>query len=383
MTKQNLLEQLQIGNLHLKNRVVLAPLTRLRVDENHVPLDMVAEHYAQRGSVPGTLLISEATFPSVRAGGVDFMPGIYTEDQIKAWRKVTDAVHAKGSFIYCQLIAQGRNASPEVLARDGYHVISSGNLPDGPDGAVPEPLDETGIQTFITDFVQAAKNAVLFANFDGIEIHGANGYLIDQFTQDTCNNRTDRWGDSIENRARFGLAIAKQVSAAIGPERTAYRLSPWGTFQGMRMKDPRPQFKYLVDQLATLRLAYIHIVECRVSGSETATSYNPKDTNMFLIDAYGDAGAVILAGAFLPETANIAIGEAKRRGHDNVAIAFGRYFISNPDLPFRAAHDVALTPYDRSTFYTTMSPVGYVDYTFSEAFLLSKAAKSHNSEASD
>ena len=208
---------------------------------------------------------------------------------------------------------------------------------------------------------------------DGIEIHGANGYLIDQFTQDTCNSRADRWGGNIENRARFGLEVAKQVSAAIGSERTAYRLSPWSTFQGMRMKDPRPQFKYLVEQLAPLRLAYIHIVEPRVNGSVAVPNPDPDDSNDFLIDAYGDSGTVILAGGFTPETAETTIGEARKRGHGNIATAFGRYFISNPDLPFRAAHDVPLTPYDRNTFYVPKSPVHYVDYPFSDAFLQSNA----------
>ena len=206
-----------------------------------------------------------------------------------------------------------------------------------------------------------------------MEIHGANGYLIDQFTQDTCNNRADRWGGTVENRARFGLEIAKQIAATIGPERTAYRLSPWSTHQGMRMKDPRPQFKYLVEQLASLRLAYIHIVEPRVNASQTVTNPDPDDSNDFLIEAYADAGAVILAGGFTPGTADTTIGEARKHGYDNIAIAFGRYFISNPDLPFRAAHDVLLTPYDRSTFYVPKSPVHYVDYLFSDAFLVSSA----------
>ena len=161
MTKTNLIEPLRIGTLHLKNRVVLAPLTRFRNNDDHVPLDFVAEYYAQRGSVPGTLLITEGTAISPRGGGYALMPGVYTEDQITAWKKVTDAVHAKGSFIYCQLMAHGRNANPEVLAKDGCTVVSSSDIPDGPDGTIPEPLDEAGIQVFFDDFVQAAKNAIV------------------------------------------------------------------------------------------------------------------------------------------------------------------------------------------------------------------------------
>ena len=161
MTNTNLIEPLRVGNLRLKNRVVLAPLTRFRNNEDHVPLDFVAEYYSQRGSVPGTLLISEGTAISARGGGYALMPGIYTEDQITAWQKVTDAVHAKGSFIFCQIMAHGRNATSEVLVKDGYYAVSSSNIPDGPGGTIPEPLDEAGIQIFIDDFVQAAKNAIV------------------------------------------------------------------------------------------------------------------------------------------------------------------------------------------------------------------------------
>src|ERR1700748_3281859 len=181
-----LFEPVKLGNLELQHRIVLAPLTRYRADENHVPLDFVKEYYAQRASSPGTLLISEGTFISARAGGFSNVPGIFTPAQIKAWREVTDAVHAKGSFIFCQLWALGRAADPEVLEAGGYEVVSSSSLPIPDNGAVPKPLDENGIRQFISDYATAARNAV-DAGFDGVEIHGANGYLCDQFLQDTCN----------------------------------------------------------------------------------------------------------------------------------------------------------------------------------------------------
>ena len=176
-------------------------------------------------SIPGTLLITEGTFISARAGGFANVPGIYSRAQIKAWREVTDSVHAKGCFIFCQLWALGRAADPKILAAAGHKVISSSNIPIPEDGAVPEPLGEEGIREFIRDYADAAKNAI-GAGFDGVEIHGANGYLCDQFLQDKCNDRKDRWGGSIENRSRFGLEVARAVASAIGAQRTGHRMSP-------------------------------------------------------------------------------------------------------------------------------------------------------------
>ena len=368
----NIAQPLRVGNLELSNRVVLAPLTRNRADDNHVPFNLAVEYYSQRASYPGTLLISEGTFPSARLGGYDNVPGIYNVEQIRGWKNVTDAVHAKGSFIFCQLWALGRAANPNVLARDGNRVISSGNLPMPDGGAVPQPLDEAGIEQTIEEYVQAAKNAIA-AGFDGCEVHSANGYLIDQFLQDTCNNRTDQWGGSIENRSRFGLEVVKRVIAAIGAERTGFRISPWGTFQGMRMKDPRPTFKYYVDQLSHLNLAYLHIVEPRVN---VIVDIVPRagDDNDFLLEAFRNSGPVILTGGFQPELAGKTIEAERKRGHPNVATGFGRLYIANPDLPYRTIHNVPLNKYDRSSFYTIKSGVGYVDYPYSKEFLESRVS---------
>jgi NADPH2 dehydrogenase len=352
-----LFKTLQIGNLQLQHRVVLAPLTRFRSDEDHVPLPIVKEYYAQRASVPGTLLITEGTFISPRAGGYPNVPGIFNAEQIKAWREVTDVVHAKGSFIFCQLWALGRAAKPDVLSSGGYKVVSSSNLPLA-GGATPEPLDEEGIQAFIQDYTTAAKNAIE-AGFDGVEIHGANGYLCDQFLQEKVNDRTDRWGGSIENRSRFGLEVAKAVSSAIGSEKTGYRVSPWSKFQEMGLDDPVPQFAYHIKKLAELHLAYIHIVESRVSGSEDVDAV-AEQIDPFL-DAWGDAGAVILAGGFTSESAEVTL--ETHRSH-KIAIAFGRHFISNPDLPVRISKNNPFNKYDRSTFYLPKSTVGYTDYPF-------------------
>ena len=264
-----LFQPLKVGGVELSNRIVMAPLTRLRADDSHVPLPFVAEYYAQRGSVPGTLLISEATLIAPEAAGLGNAPGIWSADQIAGWKPVTEAVHKSGSFIYMQLWALGRAANGKNLYKEfGKKVVSASDIPfDG--GDKPTPLTEEEIWKFVELYKQAALNAIE-AGFDGVEIHGANGYLIDQFQQDTSNNRTDAWGGSVEKRARFGLEVAKAVVGAVGAERTGIRLSPYSQFQGMKMADPIPQFSYFVQQLKPLKLSYIHVVESRISGSVDA-----------------------------------------------------------------------------------------------------------------
>lgn len=352
---------IRIGNSELKHRVVMAPLTRYRADESHVPLDMVVEYYAQRASVPGTLIVTEATFIAPEAGGFSCAPGIYNDAQVQAWRNVTEAVHAKGSFIYCQLWALGRAARADILNAEGYKIVSSGNIAITKDTAVPEPLDEDGIQAFIEYFASAARRAIE-AGFDGVEIHGANGYLVDQFLQDTCNNRTDGWGGSIEKRARFGIEVAKSVSAAIGSQRVGYRVSPYSPFQGMKMDDPVPQFSYLVAALKKLDIAYLHVVESRVSGSGDIDGTEQVD---WLVDLWGGDNALILAGGFTSESADEAISKHMDK---KIAVAFGRDFLANPDLPFRIAEKLRLNAYNRATFYVEQSPIGYTDYPFSPEF---------------
>ncbi|KAJ5396551.1 hypothetical protein N7509_004664 [Penicillium cosmopolitanum] len=355
---------IRIGNLDLKHRVILAPLTRCRANDDHVPLDMVREYYAQRASVPGTLLVSEGTFISARAGGMEGVPGIWSEAQIKQWKTITDAVHSKGSYIFCQLWALGRAGSSDILAKTGNDVISSGNIPMSDEGSVPRPLSEEEIQAWIQDYVRAAKNAIS-AGFDGVEIHGANGYLPDQFTQDTANNRTDRYGGSVENRSRFGLEVAKAVSAGIGAQRTGYRVSPWSTFQGMRMKNFSQQFSHLISGLSQLQLAYLHAVQPRISGGRDIEDSIEADDS-FLFEAFGTTGTIILAGGFTAESAEKRI---KKQPNHSVAIAFGRHFLANPDLPFRFSKVLALNKYERATFYIRNSATGYVDYPFSQEFL--------------
>ena len=357
----SLANPLQIGNASLKHRIVMAPLTRFRADDNHVPLAMVKEYYTQRASVPGTLLITEATFISPRAAGYPNAPGIWNTDQIKQWKSITDSVHQKGSFIFLQLWALGRTADPTNLSAKGYDLISSSDIPMDEKHGKPRPLSEDEIKVFIADYAAGAKNAIE-AGFDGVEIHGANGYLIDQFIQDVTNTRTDNYGGSIENRARFGLEVAKAVVDAVGAEKTGIRLSPYSTFQGMGMKDPKPQYSYLVSGLKKLNLAYIHLVESRVSGNAEIESTEKVD---FLLDIWGDSPA-LLAGGFTPDSAKRAVEDEYK--DNKIGVVFGRHFIPNPDLPFRILNGVDLTPYDRSTFYKPKSPDGYIDYPFSKEF---------------
>ncbi|KAJ5095823.1 hypothetical protein NUU61_005179 [Penicillium alfredii] len=356
---------LQIGRVELSNRIAMAPLTRFRADDQHVPLPFVKDYYAQRASVPGTLLVTEGTFITPQAGGAPNVPGIYSEAQIAAWKNITDAVHAKGSYIYMQLWALGRTANPGVLsAEGGFDVVSSSAIPEPADNATPRPLSESEIQSWIADYAQAARNAVA-AGFDGVEIHAANGYLLDQFIQDVSNTRTDGWGGSVEKRARFAIEATRAVVDAVGADRTAIRFSPWSTFQAMRMRDPEPQFAYLARQLAPLRLAYVHLVEGRIAGNVEVAD-DTADGLDFFLDAYGDAGPVVVAGGYTAESAPAAV-DGRYAGRD-VVVAFGRRFISNPDLPFRIKAGVPLEPYQRELFYLPKNPRGYIDYEFSPEF---------------
>jgi NADPH2 dehydrogenase len=224
---------IKVGGMNLNHRIVLAPLTRLRAHLTHVPGPYAATYYAQRASVPGTLLISEGTYISQAAGGKDFVPAINTQEQIAGWKEVTDAVHEKKSFIYCQLWALGRAAFPDVLAKENNSpLVSASPIPLSiRPTSVPHALTESEIKTCITTYAAAARNA-MEAGFDGVEIHGANGYLIDQFLQEVSNTREDNWGGSIEKRARFAIEVVDAITKEVGAEKVGIRLSPWSPFQG-------------------------------------------------------------------------------------------------------------------------------------------------------
>ncbi|KAJ3976319.1 hypothetical protein EV361DRAFT_326585 [Lentinula raphanica] len=360
----------QVGNMFLKHRVVLAPLTRFRANAAHVPNPIVTDYYVQRASAPGTLLITEATIVSRQAGGYSHVPGIWTDEQVARWKEIVDAVHATGSYIFLQLWAIGRPAIPgksDVEPNFPYDHISASNIPMTPDDLQkPRPLTVSEIKEFVGWFATGAKNAVERAGFDGVEVHGANGYLVDQFLQDVSNDRTDEYGGSIENRARFALEVMDAIVKAVGPERAAIRISPWSRFQGMRMKDPKPQFRYFVEQLkkAHPQLSYIHVIEPRIDGFEVRNESSPEwENNDFIREVWtreGHARWFISAGGATRES---AIRAADEKGD---IVAFGRSFIANPDLPHRLEYNIPLNPYQRKTFYVPdgNTPDGYTDYPF-------------------
>ncbi|KAI9170895.1 Chanoclavine-I aldehyde reductase fgaOx3 [Paramyrothecium foliicola] len=362
-----LFQPLQVGKMNLQHRLALAPLTRFRSDDDHVPLPFMADYYRQRGSVPGTLLITEGTFIHHKAGGFPNVPGIWNEEQVAAWKKITDTVHAEGSYIVCQLWALGRAAAAKPCHSEVDPVSASAK--PLPDCAMPHALTLDEIDDYVSYYVQAAKNAIA-AGFDGVEVHGANGYLIDQFTQDVSNERTDEYGGSIENRSRFGLRVAKAVVEAVGADRVGFRLSPYSPFQGMRMNDPKPQFTHMISGLRDLELAYIHIVEPRISGNADVDGDKAENVE-WAVEAWGRERVTIIAGGFKPETALERVD--KTYADYNVVVAFGRYFISTPDLPYRLKEGLALEPYDRSTFYINKSEKGYTDYPFHPSFAKSTA----------
>lgn len=230
-------------------------------------------------------------------------------------------------------------------------------------------MTEEEILQTINDYATAAKHAIA-AGFDGVEIHGANGYLPDQFLQTTCNKRADSWGGSLENRARFHLEVTNAVVAAVGANRTAMRLSPYSDFNGMLMNEPEPTFEYLLARMKPLGLAYLHLIEARIKGNDDAECGGQKNVS-WMVKQWDNASPVVLAGGFKPLSARQTVDGTYEK-HD-VIIAFGRYFVSNPDLVFRIREGVPLTQYDRSVFYTPKIPKGYIDYPHCQQYLQTAA----------
>jgi len=349
---------LQVGRLTLSHRIVLAPLSRSRATKDHIHTGLGVEYYAQRSSAPGSLLITEATTIHPAAGAYAHAPYIYTDAQVQAWKKVVDAVHANGSYIYLQLWAFGRTTELELLKAEdpSFELVGASAIPMSPSDPTPRPLTVEEIKTYVQWYADAADRAVNQAGFDGVELHFANGYLPDQFLQDVSNQRTDEYGGSIENRARFPLEIIEAVSNVIGEDRVGFRISPWNTWQGMRMKDPKPTFAYFTSQAKERfpNLAYIHVIEGRVAGIDDQ-DYNDQESNDFLRKIWGEK-VFIAAGGFTPQTATETVNTM------GGLVAFGRHYIANPDLPLRIKYGVSLTKYQRTTFYSLEDPHGYIDY---------------------
>lgn len=378
-----LFQPLKMGKMDLAHRVVMAPLTRYRADDDGAPiLPMVAKYYADRASTPGTLLISEATAVSAADIGDLNLPGFSTEAECAAWKQVFDAVHAKGSYIFQQLWSLGRAADPDFVKGRGYKYCSSSDVQMTGRPVPPEPLTEDEIWVKINAWRDAAKKVVA-AGGDGVEIHGAHGYLVDQFTRDSANKRTDKWGGSVENRARFLLEIVKACVEEIGAERVALRLSPFATFQESYSTDPDTweQTIYIIRELkkAGYKLAYISLVEA--VGNPVNLGIVPRQptddvqpfaedrpqTLDFILEEWDNISPVVVAGGYLGDSARWAVDERYKKW--DVAVAFGRYFISNPDLVFRVKNNIPFTPYDRSTFYLKKSNEGYNTWEFSEEYV--------------
>ncbi|KAK5110427.1 hypothetical protein LTR62_005778 [Meristemomyces frigidus] len=377
MDNTRLFTPMRLGTATLKHRTVMAPLTRYRCDDNWIPLSMVKEYYLQRACVPGTLLITEATIVSPSHAGRLNVPGIWSAAQIAAWKEITDAVHAKGCQIWCQLWAQGRAGLVHALevakekAGGKGRLMSSSAVPLTAEGSpMPTTMALGEIEETIEDYASAARNAIE-AGFDGCEIHGGNGYLPDQFLQTTCNKRLDRWGGSIENRSRFHLAVANAIVSAIGAERTAIRLSPWSDYLDMLMPVPETiaTFTHVVAELAKLKLAYLSLIEARITGNDDTSVSAGQDVSGFVKTwaSVCPSSPVLISGGFSPKTAREAV-DVTYKDYD-VGIVFGRHFVSNPDLVYRVQHGIPLERYDRGVFYTPGLKEGYINYAFSKQYL--------------
>ncbi|KAI7896650.1 uncharacterized protein EV154DRAFT_434697, partial [Mucor mucedo] len=360
--KQTIFSPIQIGHVSLQHRVVLAPLTRFRATLDAIPTDLMTEYYTQR-TTEGGLLITEATFIDRLAGGYKQAPGIYNKDQINAWKKITSAVHNKKGSIFLQLWHIGRAGSMSLNPNREQTVSASaisieGKSIAGQDYEVPRPLLIEEIHVIVGQYRQAALNAI-GAGFDGVEIHSANGYLLDQFINSGSNHRTDIYGGSIPNRARFSLQVLDAVVEALGPQRVAMRFSPGGEFQGMQDDTVVDTWSYLTTEIQKKHphLAYLHFIESRANiHSDTAVSTVDTLTPYRRIWK----GPFITASGF-SHTPQHAIDLSEKTGD---LIAFGRAFIANPDLVKRLQHGWELNKYNRKTFYDNHDFVGYTDYPF-------------------
>jgi len=345
-----LFNPVQVGAYTLSHRVTLAPMTRLRTTQpGDVPSAMMADFYAQRAS-DGGLQIVEAASVSVQARSYLGAASIYHDGQVEGWQAITKAVHAKGGRVFLQLIHGGRQShvemtggvdpvAPSVVPFDGVAVTKDGFVPASPHRALR--IDE--IPGIVEDFRAAAQRAK-DAGFDGVELHAANGYLVDQFIQDGTNQRSDSYGGPIQNRVRFLRETLEALISVWGAERVGVRISPSGEWGGISDSDPEATFSYVASVLDSYKIAYLHVIEPRVKGDDTLHHDHAPVATKYLRKHF--SGPIIAAGGFDRESA-IAIVESG----DADLVAFGRHFSSNPDLPYRLKHDLPLTPYVRAAFW--------------------------------
>ncbi|GAV55204.1 hypothetical protein ZYGR_0AS05280 [Zygosaccharomyces rouxii] len=370
----NLFKPIKVGDVQLNHRAVLAPLTRLRcASDNLLSEEFAPDYYSQRSQEPGTLIITEGAVPSLQSIASSRTPGLFTDEQLSVWSRVFRKIHENGSFVFVQMWSAGRNADLEVLtkndlrydsATDNLYIDNKAEETAAKLLLAQHGITKQEINDYIRDWVRAAK-LTMETGADGIEVHGANGYLLNQFLDPISNHRSDEYGGSIENRSRFPLELIDALIDALGASKLGIRLSPYGLYGGMSGGDNPlivAQHAYIIGELEKRaqrgnRLAYIHLVEPRVtipSLPEGQGVYGG-GTNDFVYSIW--RGVVIRCGdiALYP---NLAKEFTDNR---RTLIAYGRFFISNPDLARRLRDGLPLTEYNRATFYTFDS-VGYTDY---------------------
>ena len=348
---------IQAGPVELRNRIVMAPMTRNRADASNVPTTLMAEYYGLRAAAG--LIITEGTSPSPNGVGYPRIPGIYNAAQIAGWKNITNEVHAKGGHIFIQLMHGGRVGHPanlpegaEMLAPSA--VVAKGEIYTDKEGMQQQPapraMTTEEVKWTIQEYVQASKNAIE-AGFDGVELHGANGYLIEQFINPVSNVRTDEYGGSIANRGRFLLEIAEQTAAAIGKDKVGVRFSPYGAFNDMPAYDQVDEtYAYLAEELNKLEILYIHVLDHSSMGAPVV----PQQVKDIIRNKFGNL--IILCGGFDGSRAE----QALENGAADL-VAFGKPFVSNPDLVTRLELEAELNQTDFNTLYTP-GPVGYTDY---------------------
>jgi len=362
-----LLQPYKLGALNLPHRIVMAPLTRSRAGQpGNVPTPLNACYYEQRA--PAALIISEATQVSLQGQGYAWTPGIHSREQVQGWRLVTEAVHEAGGRIFLQLWHVGRISHPSLQPDGMLPVAPSAITPAGNafienekgEGQLvpfvrPRALQIEEMPYIVEQYARGAKNA-LAANFDGVEIHGANGYLINQFIDSSTNHRTDAYGGSVENRARLLMEVAETVSKVWGPDRVGVRLSPLSTFNDTSDADPQATHGYIAEALSQYRFAYLHLVNPAASAIEKGQEPDPASLRMLALVRARYRGTLILTGGFDRDSAQAWL----KHGRADL-IAFGRKFLANPDLPERLRLRERLNADDPSTYYGGGTK-GYTDY---------------------
>jgi len=368
-TQKKLFTPVQLGPIKLKHRIVLPPLSRLRAHwPTAVPSDLMRDYYGQRAS-DGGLVIAEGTYVSPTGRPYHTGPGLWNDEQVAGWKRVTDAVHTKGAFMFVQLTHAGRATSsvltevmPVSASVNPEYWENKSVVVSTPNGfTLPSPhraLEVEEIRAIVDQYRVAAENAKR-ADFNGIEILAGQAHLVEQFLHDSSNKRHDDYGGSFENRERFLMEILETVTKVWDANRVGVRISPSSVFAGMGDSNPRSLYRHLAERLNDFGLAYLHVIEPRISGADTVAEGQEPVAALELGKIF--RGTIIAAGGFTPATAEAAVTNGLAS-----LISFGRYFTSNPDLPYRIENGLPLTPYDRSTFYA-FDARGYTDYPAYEA----------------